>query len=299
VTKLSYNLQGENGPLNRFRKTFFLIKELGLSQLLPYAVYQLRLRSGLIKGATPAGGWKEHQSAAEIQNPRIAFPKMDKDRLIAMGVDTSAAISEGELVLQGLYRPFMGETAVLSFALPEAPLKHWTHYGATFAGADIKLTWEPARFTWVYPLIQAYTLTGDDRYPEAFWQHFGEFVKFNPVNLGPNWASAQEAALRVLALLFALNAFRSSATSTDQRKASIASHVFQCGKRILTTLDYARAQNNNHLLSESIGLILAGTFLADMTPLARNWLKKGFSAFEKGIQAQLETEGTYSQHSII
>ncbi|MRR32280.1 hypothetical protein EG834_18570, partial [bacterium] len=127
----------------------------------------------------------------------------------------------------------------------------------------------------------------------------GEFVKFNPINLGPNWASSQEAALRVLALLFALSAFQSSATSTDQRMQSVASHVFQCAKRILITLDYARAQNNNHLLSEALGLILAGTFLADVTPLARSWLKLGFSVFEKGILAQLEPDGTYSQHSII
>ncbi len=285
--------------MNRFRKAFLLARELGFSQLAPYATYQMRLRSGAIRRETPARGWKDEIPTFRSRDFQIPLPVVSRYQVKATGIDTGALIGEAESILQGRYRPFGGDPQPLAFDLGQSPLEHWTHYGSVFAGKDIKLTWEPARFTWAYPLIEAYVLTDDERFSEFFWQRFEEFVGTNPVNLGPNWASAQEAALRVLPLLFALKTFKSSPSASDSRMRSLISLLYRSALRILPTLDYARSQNNNHLLSESLGLIMLGTFFSGAHPAARKWLTKGFAAFEHGLQTQIENDGTYSQHSMI
>ena len=75
---------------------------------------------------------------------------------------------------------------------------------------DIKFIWEPARFGWAITLGKAYFFTNDKLFPETFWKYFEEFTQFNPLNKGPNWQSGQEVALRLIALVIALNLFKPS-----------------------------------------------------------------------------------------
>ncbi len=283
--------------MNRFQKATLLIKELGLKQLMPYAAYQAKLRSGVLERQTPSQGWEVQIAPSALNQLHVPFPKITGNQLIENGIKGTSVLAEAEMILKGGYRPFGGDPARLSFALPQSPLEHWIHYGSTLAGQDIKLIWEPARFTWVYPLIEAFVLTGDERYPECFWQRLEEFIQMNPVNLGPNWASAQEVALRVLPLIFALNTFQDAAASSSVRKQHLISLLLQSAGRIPPTLAYARSQNNNHLLSEALGLIVLGQLFAEVHPLAAKWQSLGFSEFEKALRTQIQPDGTYSQHS--
>ena len=136
---------------------------------------------------------------------------------------------------------------------------HWTAYETgkaiipdsnfkNYPAQDIKFIWEPARFGWAIKLARAYHLTGDERYPQAFWRYFDEFHGGNPVNVGPHWISAQEVGLRLIALSFCDAMFASSRSSDGVRRTLLASSVASHAQRIMATLVYARAQNNNHLL---------------------------------------------------
>jgi hypothetical protein len=60
---------------------------------------------------------------------------------------------------------------------------------------------------------------------------------------------------------------------------------------------YARAQNNNHLVSEALGLYLAGASLPDH-PRAAAWRSGGWRWLNRALQAQILPDGTYSQHSL-
>jgi len=234
----------------------------------------------------------------EIENVgTIPFPILSAGDLKQHLKEPEKLINEADEVCAGWYKPFGGTPARLDFTLTENPLKHWSQYGSTFGGKDIKLTWEPARFTWVYPLVEAYVLTGDEKYPSIFWQHFNQFVRLNPVNVGPNWSSAQEVALRLLPFLFAWQAFKPSPVFDKEKKKVMIHLIEQSIRRITLTLDYARSQNNNHMLSEALGLVLAGTFFDRVHPQAARWSQTGFKAFEEGLKQQIEPDGTYSQHS--
>jgi hypothetical protein len=178
-------------------------------------------------------------------------------RLGAQGIQI--LLAEADEIVAGRVRLFGAAPVVLDLE-PPGPLTHWTDYernpaGLLPAGEDIKLTWEPARFGWTFTLGRAYRLSGDERYPQAFGAYLRRFVAANPPYLGPNWMSAQEAALRVLAFTFAKQVFASSPyVAPAQVEQAIAAHA----ARIPPTLAYARAQGNNHLLSEAAGLYTAG-----------------------------------------
>jgi hypothetical protein len=158
------------------------------------------------------------------------------------------------------------------------------------------LIWEPARFGWAYTLGRAYLLSGDASFAGAFWQHFETFIACNPPNQGPNWASAQEVALRILAMTFAGQVLAASEQSTPERmgylRAAIAAHA----ERIPATLPYARAQNNNHWISEAVGLYTAGVVLPDH-PQARRWKTLGWDELHFALQNQIDDNGEYVQHS--
>jgi hypothetical protein len=130
----------------------------------------------------------------------------------------------------------------------------------------------------------------------CFWQNFDRFISANPVNAGPNWASGQEVALRLIPWLAAAQIFTGSPEFTPTRKAQLSNAIWQHARRIQPTLAYARSQNNNHYLSEALGLMLAG-YAFQQTSEGKTWLTIGFRAFEEGIIQQIAKDGTYSQHS--
>lgn len=66
--------------------------------------------------------------------------------------------------------------------------------------------------------------------------------------------------------------------------------------RIPPSLNYARAQNNNHLLTKSMGLITAASVLPTH-PLAEKWRLLGWRWFHRGLQTQIAADGSYNQHS--
>ncbi len=122
------------------------------------------------------------------------------------------------------------------------------------------------------------------------------FLDNNPAYVGVHWVSAQEVALRLTSLAFAFQIFATSTHSAPARISRLAESIVQHAMRIPPSLNYARAQNNNHLLTESMGLITAASVLPTH-PLAEKWRLLGWRWFHKGLQTQIAADGSYNQHS--
>ncbi len=262
------------------------------------ALYRLGLKTGYWRLRTPAGKWNfsiaDSQARAAESFP---FSIPSAQRLAEITASASAdVLAEAEEIVQGKVRPFGGDPLPLMWT-HTAPLQHWTYTrDDDHSLGDIKWIWEPARLGWAFTLARAYRLSGDERYPQAFWENLEAFLEHNPVNQGPNWASAQEAALRILALSFARQVFAGSLHSTLARRERLITALAEHAARIPPTLIYARAQNNNHLLSEAVGLYTAGVLLPDWKP-ARRWRELGWQALNAALQQQIDPDGTYVQHS--
>jgi hypothetical protein len=287
------------------------LRELGPRKLVLFVLYKVGLKTGYFK-------WK---TGDEIQNtefprhlssairPLLDLP--DPDTLLEIiGADGLSQLkAEADEIVAGRARLFGGKPVPLNLT-PPGKLSHWTDYAlgkppfsnhqATqlphLLSPDTKFVWEPARFGWAFTLGRAYLLTRDERYPEAFWRYFEIFQQANPVNQGPNWESAQEVALRLIAFVFAAQVYADSVHSTENRKSKIGASIASHAIRIPPTLIYARSQNNNHLLSEAAGLITASLALPEHLQ-AKRWSKLGWKWFRCGLQTQIAEDGAYMQQS--
>lgn len=282
--------------MNLPRKFFLLLKEIGIADLVSYSRYQLELRSGLLKKRTPHGGNPTSQD-------KLLFDRGVKnswhENWVKSLFSNNATLPQEEtlLLLKGDYRPFSHTQHPLDLTLGEMPLQHWTAYINEFDHKDIKFTWEPARFSWSLALARAYAQNPDEKYAEIFWAMVEEFTAHNPVNTGPNWASAQEISLRAINWILASAAFEAATASTPARQENMRSSIAQHIARIQPTLNYARSQHNNHLLSEALGLLIGGDFLGMTDPRAEGWTRQGIHWFENALIDQIDDEGNYAQHS--
>ena len=273
------------------------LRDLGPRQLGLYAWYRLAVSSGYFR-------WQEARWASALRTTQPALigsplPLPDRGEIASVIEGSeSSLIAEAEEILAGQVRLFGGPPVPLQLAFP-GPLRHWTEYeGKSLSGdeEDIKFTWEPGRFGWAFTLGRAYHLTLDERYAEFFWRRFDSFSQANPPYLGPHWVSAQEVGLRLIALAFAAQVFAPATQSTPERREQLSTALAAHAGRIPLTLAYARAQNNNHLLTEAAGLITAGVFLSGH-PHASDWHQLGWRWFNAALQAQIADDGTYTQQS--
>lgn len=268
------------------------LRQLGPRALVKYAVYALQLRSGWLRVQTPPGGKPQPVSAL---HPWLRpAPAAELRKLL--GRHTRSLLAEADEVLQDKVRLFAGAPQPLKLIFKQ-PLQHWTAYTRAMPdGSDIKPLWEVGRMAWAALLARAYWLTSDERYAEGMWTRVERFLQANPPNLGPHWSSAQEVALRLMALAFSYTLVASAKASTPARQAALSQAVAAHAERIPPSLSYAQAQNNNHLLSEALGLWTAGVLLAQH-PQAGTWRKLGRQHFVDGVGRQVTPYGAYSQHS--
>ena len=283
----------------RTRFALKALQELGLKQITSYARYQSGLRSGYYQRATG----NATQNALSPPSTLFVYPSFEvpgpealSDTIGDEGI--ADLLTEANEITSGEVRLFGGPPVPLILK-PFDPLAHWTDYESGKISpqiTDIKWVWEPGRFGWAFTLGRAYLVSSNEIYAQTFWHNFETFQSANPPNMGPHWVSAQEVALRLMAFAFAAHVFCASPSSTQNRKTHLAKAIAVHAARIPPTLAYARAQNNNHLLSEAAGLITAGITLRDH-PQAKNWLKLGKRWFNTAIQTQISNDGTFVQHS--
>lgn len=272
--------------------------QLPLAQTLQYAIYRLKLQAGLF----------DRQPAADTLPPAAYQPDIDllappapeaiKATLQAGGV--VRLLSSADEIAAGQVRLFGGPPVPLNLATPGQALpwaEHERGAGSAALGSpgDVKLVWEPARFGWACTLARAFLISTQAAYPLAFKTYLNQFLQHNPPYYGWNWVSAQEAGLRLISLAFCyavLNPALKDQPEAPPLGAILAAHA----ERIPPTLAYARAQNNNHLLSEAAALYTAGSLLPGH-PSADRWRALGWRWFHHGLQSQITTEGVYIQHS--
>jgi hypothetical protein len=178
-----------------------------------------------------------------------------------------------------------------------SPDRPWTQMRfASDDYGDLKFILEPSRFLFVYPLARAYAISGDERFPEAFWSAIENWAGNSPPMSGPLWICGQESSLRILAWSFALYAFLHSPATTPQRVALLLSMIAAHAWRTMQTLGYARSQRSNHLFSEAVGLWTAGTLYPELNDAA-GWQTQGARLLREAVVDQITPEGAYLQDS--
>lgn len=161
---------------------------------------------------------------------------------------------------------------------------------------DIKLVWEPSRLALAYHFARAYRRSGDGRWAQALWEMFDAWVEQNPPQLTVAWGCGQETAFRLMALLTGAFATLDSEHATAERLDALSRFAWQAALRIEVNLNYAISQENNHGLSEALGLWTVG-LLFDEFPESSRWRRLGARTLTAECGRQVYNDGSFVQHS--
>ena len=276
------------------------IFKLGTLNVIYVFWYRLSLKTGFRKCFFKQ---KQFNFSGDFFNPseiRASFPVMWKETLI----NDAERIMSGQLRYYSYHwkqvssppnwfsNPFNGTI------YPNCNL-HWTKlpdFSPTVG--DIKNIWEASRFEWVVTLSRAYAVSGEIRYLNTINNWLNDWVKNNPENTGPNWKCGQEASIRVFNLIHATLILKQHNHPTKNLTDLIYSHLIRINGNIL----YAISQDNNHGTSEASGLFIGGTWLSALDskkyPRAATFSKKGRFWLENRVGKLIETDGSFSQHSV-
>ncbi len=176
--------------------------------------------------------------------------------------------------------------------------EHWL--GTARSGPprhDIKLVWEPSRLTLAYHLARAYRHSGDGRWAQALWEMFDAWVEQNPPQLTAAWGCGQETAFRLMAMLTGAFATLDSAHATAERLDALGRFAWQAALRIEVNLNYAISQENNHGLSEALGLWTVGLLFDEFAESPR-WRDRGAKVIANECKRQIYKDGSFVQHSL-
>ncbi len=288
--------------------------------------YELRRGSGLmslkmrsmegwdswdVNRIAPAASAEDMRAARLNGKPEFLFGdvrSLGKSIKAIIGPDgEQSVLREADRILAGNL-PFFGQ---LSFACNFPPRwfdnpvtgqsvasdETWTHMRfASPSYGDLKFILEPSRFLFAYPLVRAYALTGDERFPRAFWRAIEDWAENSPPMAGPLWICGQECSLRILAWSFALHSFIHSPSTTSHRVGLLVSMIAAHAWRTEQTLGYARSQRSNHLISEAVGLWTAGTLYPELKEAAA-WQNLGADLLHQAVLDQITAEGVLQQSS--
>ena len=162
------------------------------------------------------------------------------------------------------------------------------------AVGDIKLVWELSRMDWVLAFAQR-TRHGDEVALARLNQWLADWCRHNPPYYGPNWKCGQEASIRVMHLAMAALILGQIQKPLTGLRDLICAHL----RRIAPTVQYAKAQDNNHGTSEAAALFIGGSWLVNLgVAEADQWQKTGRRLLEDCAARLIGSDGTFSQYSV-
>ena len=277
---------------------FRTVKKLGYFNVLSVIVYRVFIRSFIAK-LVFSQKKKKIFTQAFFQDSNENKTSLLKNGVILQNADS---ILDGNILYYSYHllnvgqtpnwfiNPFNGETY-------KGTDQNWTKLNDFDSKlGDIKNVWELSRFNWLGTLVIAYKITQNITYLDKMNQWVQDWIEKNPQNTGPNWKCGQEASIRAINILLANEIIGSGQVPNDLNEL-LSIHL----DRIEPTTFYAKAQDNNHGLSEGVALYLLGHFLWKKTNKHKylSLHRKGLCLVENRVDKLIMDDGTFSQYSIV
>ena len=178
-----------------------------------------------------------------------------------------------------------------------APLVHWSKIDpvAPIGKGDLKVFWEVQRNMHFVTLGQAYWLTGDHRYAEAFVDQASSWIGANPVGMGVGWAASLDVSFRAIQWLWALRLCADSSAVTGEFVASLLKSLIEHGRHIEKYLSHYFSPNT-HLTGEALGLFYLGVALPELRR-AEKWRKAGLRILLEQLPKHVRSDGVYFEQA--
>jgi hypothetical protein len=167
---------------------------------------------------------------------------------------------------------------------------------------DIKYLWEPNRHLHFVTLAQAYAMSGKRSHFQELADQLDSWLIACPYAMGPNWASALEAAIRLINWSIAWQLIGGAACKAfdaapygDLRLRWLRS-AYQHAEFVRGWLSL-HSSANNHLIGEAAGLFIAGLTWPHWKR-AGHWTRTGKAILEREALAQNAPDGVNREQAV-
>ncbi len=162
---------------------------------------------------------------------------------------------------------------------------------------DIKYIWELNRFLHFYPLLEAYTITRDNRYADEIISQIYNWINSNPYLMGINWTSALELSIRLISWSFAINTLKLSGYKIPEIvMLELLNSIYQ-HTHYINNHTSAYSSANNHLIGEAAGLCTSGC-LFNFGPISKKWREKGLKILLNELDKQFFNDGMNKEQAL-
>jgi heparinase II/III-like protein len=167
---------------------------------------------------------------------------------------------------------------------------------------DIKYLWEPNRHLQLVTLAQAYAMSGAAKYFEELAEQLDSWFIACPSGLGPNWASALEAAIRLVNWSIAWQLI-GGAGCRQFESPRYAALRLRWLRSVFEHAEFVRgwfslySSANNHLIGEAAGLFIAGVTWPHWKR-ATLWADTGQRVLEREALAQNTPDGVNREQAV-
>jgi len=155
-------------------------------------------------------------------------------------------------------------------------------------GADAKVMWEVGRLPHLWRFAQAYRLTGDVAWAEAWRQEVGHFRESNPAGMGVQWSCAMEVSLRAMTVALSFGLVQDAVDAgflldfLEEHCAYVATH-----------LEETAAIRTNHYAADLVGMVVTGALFPEL----RRWHGAFARRLWEEIPRQCRADGTHFESS--
>ena len=161
---------------------------------------------------------------------------------------------------------------------------------------DIKVPWELSRCYHFLVLGQAYELTNDEKYAQAFSSQVQDWIHKNPFLLGPNWVCGMEVGIRAVNWIWAFFMFRHSSKISETVWQKVVCSLYDHLFFLENNWEVYDSRTSNHYLSDLIGYFYLCFFFSDMKGIKEKsrWC---YQELLREFEKQVFDEGTDYEES--
>jgi uncharacterized heparinase superfamily protein len=160
---------------------------------------------------------------------------------------------------------------------------------------DPKWIWELNRCQFLPILVQAWLITGDDRFAARAVEEMLNWITQNPPGRGISWSNGFEAGIRAISIATAFDALRPFEGFGAGQRRIVLQSLWQHGCWIERDPS-THSSANNHRIGELAGLVAIGV-LAPELAAARRWIRIGVDGLGVEFHRQILPDGTGAEQA--
>ncbi len=180
------------------------------------------------------------------------------------------------------------------------PLRHWSTIDIRPPAClgDVKQTWELNRTQFFVTLARAYVLLQDEQYARELAAQLRSWINQNPSEMGVNWYSNLECAIRSASWLFAIELTLDSSAWDGELLTDVIRCLIDHHHHLFKDLAYSEyCMPGNHLLGDAMGIAMLSLYLPEL-PHSHAYLERACRIlFREGPLQNLE-DGTNFENAI-